>query len=490
MAEAKTIDMSSDSTSEPRLEMSIAEHLPEPQLLEDKQDSDRRSLTPPRFNTPSVDEYPTGLRLVLLVGAVILSVFLISLDQVNCPLCHIYPDPLNTGGVQTIIGTAIPKITDEFHGLNQVSWYGAAYFMCFGGFQSSWGKAFKYFPLKAAFITTVAAFEVGSLICGAAPNATALIVGRAIAGMGGAGIATGGTTIVAFSAPPEKRPILMGLIGVTYALAAVAGPLLGGVFSDRVTWRWCFYINVPIGAFVVGVILIFFRLPNAVRPIEADWREKLLQMDPVGVALAMGSIICFILALQYGGTMHPWDNSVMIGLLVGFVVILLVLAIWEFYQGEYAMLVPRLISQRSLWAPATFQFFFAGSYFLLLYYLPIYFQSIGGADPIHSGVDNLPFVITAGIFVLAGGITVAKTGHAVPFMALGAALTTIGMGLLCTLNVVTPSGKWIGYQILLGASLAFPFQNCLNVVQANVEARDIASATSILYCTRPPPRID
>ena len=393
--------------------------------------------------------------------------------------------------MQTIIGTAIPKITDEFHGLDQVSWYGAAYFMCFGGFQSSWGKAFKYFPLKAAFITTVAAFEVGSLICGAAPNATALIVGRAIAGMGGAGIATGGTTIVAFSAPPETRPILMGLIGVTYALAAVVGPLLGGVFSDRVTWRWCFYINVPVGAFVVGVILIFFHLPNAVKPIEAAWREKLLQMDPVGVALATGSIICFILALQYGGTTHPWDSSVVIGLLVGFVVILLVLGIWEFYQGEYAMLVPRLISQRSLWAAATFQFFFAGSYFLLLYYLPIYFQSIGGADPIHSGVDNLPFVITAGVFILAGAITVAKTGHAVPFMALGAALTTVGMGLLYTLDVKTPSKNWIGYQILLGASLAFPFQNCLNVVQANVEARDIASATSILYCTRPlSPRIN
>ena len=362
--------------------------------------------------------------------------------------------------------------------------------MCFGGFQSSWGKAFKYFPLKAAFVTTTVAFEVGSLICGAAPNATALIVGRAIAGMGGAGIATGGTTIVAFCAPPEKRPILMGLIGVTYALAAAAGPLLGGAFSDRATWRWCFYINVPIGALSVGAILIFFHLPSAVKPVEADWKETLLQMDPLGITLAMGSIICFILALQYGGTTHPWDSSVVIGLLVGFVVILLALVVWEFYQGEYAMLVPRLISQRSLWSVSTFQFFFAGSYFLLLYYLPIYFQSIKGANPIKSGVDNLPMVITAGFFVLGGGITVAKTGQAVPFMALGAALATVGMGLLYTLDVDTPSAKWIGYQILIGASLAFPFQNCLNVMQANVDATDLASATSILYCTSPSPRTD
>ena len=168
----------------------------------------------------------------------------------------------------------------------------------------------------------------------------------------------------------------------------------------------------------------------------------------------------------------------MIGLLVGFVVILLALVVWEFYQGEYAMSVPRLISQRSLWSVSTFQFFFVGSYFLLLYDLPIYFQSIKGSSSIKSGVDSLPMVITAGFFVLGGGTAVAKIGHAVPFMAAGAALTTVGMGLL-----YTPSRKWIGYQLLIGAAFAFPFQNRLNVMQANVGAKDLASATSFLYCT-------
>ncbi len=354
--------------------------------------------------------------------------------------------------------------------------------MCFGGFQSSWGKAYKYFPLKATFISTVCIFEIGSLICGAAPNSVALIIGRAIAGVGGAGLSTGGAIIVAFSAEPRKRPIFMGLIGVTYATAAIIGPLLGGVFSDRVTWRWCFYINVPVGVVVVAIILIFFQLPRAVKPIKADWKEKTLQMDPVGICLAMGAIICFLLALQYGGVNYPWHSGTVIGLLVGFVAIIGALGTWEHFQGEYAMLVPRLIRQRSLWTAAGFQFFFAGSYFLLLYYLPIYFQSIGGASPIQSGVNNLPMVLTAGVFVLAGGITVAKTGHAVPFMALGAALTTVGMGLLYTLGVDTPSANWIGYQILLGVSTAFPFQNCVNLVHANVAAEDIASATSILYC--------
>ncbi|KAI1350262.1 MFS general substrate transporter [Xylaria sp. FL0043] len=412
--------------------------------------------------TLSEDDYTSGLPLALLTGAVALSVFLTSLDQ-------------------TIVGTAIPKITDEFHGLGLVSWYGAAYFLTFGGFQSSWGKIYKHSPLKETFLTTLVIFEVGSIICGAAPNAVSLIVGRAIAGLGGAGISTGGTTIIALSAEPRKRPILMGVIGVSYALAAVAGPLLGGVFSERVTWRWCFYINAPIGALVVVVILIFFRLPSARKHPEVAWKEKLLQTDPVGVILVAGSIISFLLALQYGGVSYAWDSSTVIGLLVGFVAILTVLVVWEYYQGEYAMLTPRLVMQRSLWAPALFQFFFAGGYFLLLYYLPIYFQSVKGASPIQSGVDNLPLIIAAGVFILAGGVTVSKTGHAVPFMALGAALGAVGTGLLYTLELHTSSARWIGYQVLLGASTAFPFQNCLNVVHANVKPEDIAIATSILY---------
>lgn len=142
---------------------------------------------------------------------------------------------LNPNTRQTIVGTAIPKITDEFGGLDDVSWYGAAYFMTFGGLEAAWGKAFKYFNLKGTFIISVLIFEVGSLICGVAPNSPALIVGRAIAGAGGAGISVGGTSIVAFSAEPKVRPVLMRFIGLTYGLAAVLGPLLGGAFSETVT---------------------------------------------------------------------------------------------------------------------------------------------------------------------------------------------------------------------------------------------------------------
>ena len=140
------------------------------------------------------------------------------------------------------MATAIPKITDQFHSLGDVSWYGSAYFLTFGGSQSTWGKGYKYFPLKTSFIFALFLFELGSLICGVAPTSTALIVGRAIAGLGGAGVGSGAYTIIAFAAKPKQRPLVTGLVGSAYGIASVVGPLLGGAFSSKVTWRWCMFL--------------------------------------------------------------------------------------------------------------------------------------------------------------------------------------------------------------------------------------------------------
>ncbi|KAI9712456.1 MAG: hypothetical protein M1820_001669 [Bogoriella megaspora] len=406
-------------------------------------------------------QQPSGAKLGFIVTSVAMAVFLTGIDQ-------------------TIVGTAIPKITDEFHGLAQVSWYGAAYFLTLGSFRPFWGKACKYFPLKPTFIFTIFLFELGSLICGVAPNSIALIIGRALSGVGGAGIATGGTTIIAFSAPPKKRPIFMGLLGASYALAAVAGPLIGGVFSDKVTWRWCFYINLPIGGVVAVLTLIFFRLDTAPKTIKASWKETILQMDAFGIALTMLGMACFILALQYGGTTYAWKSSQVIGLLIGFGLIIITLGIWEIYQDEYAMLPRRLMKQRTLWAPCVFQFLFAGSYFLILYYLPIYFQSILGFSPIKSSVDNLPLIVAFGIFMLTGGLAVSATGHATPSMAVGAALTCVSAGLFYSMDNNISPANWIGYQILAGTAIAFPYMNCLNLAQANADDKDIASVSSIV----------
>jgi MFS family permease len=162
----------------------------------------------------SVDttDSPSPFALAMIILAVAASIFLVALDI-------------------TIIATAIPKITDQFHSLDQVGWYGSAFFLTLGSFQATWGKIYKYFPIKLSYILSIAIFEVDSLICALADNSTTLIIGRAITGLGGAGVSTGGYTIVAFSAPPELRPAFTGVMGATFSVASVIGPLLGGKIS-------------------------------------------------------------------------------------------------------------------------------------------------------------------------------------------------------------------------------------------------------------------
>jgi len=167
-------------------------------------------------------EYASGLKLATIMVALCLAVFLVALDN-------------------TIIATAIPKITDDFSALNDIGWYASSYLLTSCAFQLLFGKFYTIFSIKWVFLIAIAIFELGSLICGVAPTSIALIIGRAIAGVGSAGIFSGGLIIIAYSVPLPKRPIYTGLVGAMYGIASVVGPLLGGAFTDHLTWRWCFY---------------------------------------------------------------------------------------------------------------------------------------------------------------------------------------------------------------------------------------------------------
>jgi len=276
--------------------------------------------------------------------------------------------------------------------------------------------------------------------------------------------------------------MMLGVIGMTYATAAVLGPIVGGGFSNGITWRWCFYINLPIGGVAALAVFFFFHLPVAAKPPKTSWTKKLLHIDPVGIALAMGAITCFILALQYGGNTHPWHSSVVVGLLVGFGLLAIALVGWEIWLGDYAMMLPRLYKQRSLSATAPYQFFFMGSYIVLLYYLPLYFQSILDVSPIKSGVNNLPLVLAAVIFALVGGALVMKTGRAQQVMFIGSSTATVAIGLIYTLDIGTSTAKWVGYQFFVGAAMSFSIMTGLTVAQANVEPADLAAVTANQLC--------
>lgn len=427
---------------------------------EDNRNSQRLSQQLSRqLSRVATSDYPTGLRLGMIVVALILTMFLVALDM-------------------TIVATAIPKVTSQFNSLEDIGWYGSAFFLTLASFQSTWGKAYKYFPLKIAYLISVFIFEVGSLICAVAQNSPTLIVGRAIAGAGGAGIASGSYTIIAFSAPEKQRPAFTGLLGATYGIASVIGPVLGGVFTDNLTWRWCFYINLPIGGVAAAIIVFFFTTPTAARPQDATLKEKILQMDFPGSIVIMGSFICYLLAMQWGGVRHAWSSGTVIALLVLFVVLLAVFIGIEWRSGSRALLQFRFLKDRTIAGQSLYAGLVAGSFFVLIYYLPIYFQSTRGHSASQSGIDNLPLVLGASIFTIISGITITVTGHYIPLMILGSSLATAGTALIYTFEIETASPRWIGYQALGAAGLGLSFQIPIIVNQAITTPSELSSVTA------------
>jgi predicted MFS family arabinose efflux permease len=220
--------------------------------------------------------------------------------------------------------------------------------------------------------------------------------------------------------------------------------------------------------------------------MPATLMEKLKQMDPVGTVLAMGAILSFILAMEHGQT-KSWHSSMVVGLLVGFFLILITFCLWEVFQNERAMLPPRLLKQRSIWAGSAYQFFFAGSSFILFYYLPIFFQSVKNASPIASGVSTLPLFVSISASSIAAGVITTKTGHVSPLMIGGSAIGAIGAGLLYIVDQRSPASYWIGCQILSGIADGVAWQAAVVIAQANAKPEDISSSTAIIFCGCTPP---
>jgi hypothetical protein len=233
-------------------------------------------------------------------------------------------------------------------------------------------------------------------------------------------------------------------------------------------------------------LVVFFKTPKHAKPAEATWKEKILQMDPIGIALVMCSILCYTLAMQYGGQTHPWNSSVVIGLIVGFFLIAITFCIWEYFQGERAAIVPRVFVDRNVWVNGFFGQMIASSYFIVIYYIPIYFQSIDNVSPIESGVRNFALIIPVAIALIISGGTITKTGVPIPFMVVGSALATVASGLLYSLSFGSGAGKWIGYQILGGFAWGLCFQVPMIAGQGRANLQDISSVTSIILCKLSP----
>ncbi|CAL8582398.1 hypothetical protein XPA_008064 [Xanthoria parietina] len=354
----------------------------------------------------------------------------------------------------TIIGVAVPTISTEFNALDDVGWYGSSYLLSLTALQPVFGVIYKFFDPKTIYLCSVVIFEAGSIISASAPHSSVFILGRAITGCGGAGLLQGALCIVALSVPMKKRPLYLSIVVSSFGAAACFGPVMGGALTDRASWRWCFWINVPVGVAVAIIIILFLRL-DGVSNVERKLPlvQKLRHLDPVGVCLLIASVCCLVLALQWGGFTEPWRSPKIIGLLTGSGLIGIAFFLYEWKIGDHAMLPLRVFGQRSVLIGCLYGCFLQMINDTDTYYIPFYFQATQGASAISSGAKFISFILPEIVAVVIAGAIVSKIGHYVPFMIGGACIAALGTGLLTRISLGTPTVEWAAYLVVSGLGI-------------------------------------
>ncbi|GKT86199.1 major facilitator superfamily transporter [Colletotrichum tofieldiae] len=403
--------------------------------------------------------YPSGLKLVLIIASLCLAVFLVALDQ-------------------TIIAPALGAITSEYGSVKDIGWYGASYLLTTTALQPMYGTIYKLFSIKYAYLVAIAIFEIGSLICALAPNSTAFIVGRAIAGIGTAGLFSGSIVILSYTMPLDKRPLAFGLIGGMWGVASVAGPLLGGVFTEKATWRWCFYINLPIGGIAMVFIFFLLTISKQNNALGETLVQRILQLDLIGTAVFLPAIVCLILALQWGGTEYAWNSATVIGLFVGFALMIVIFVGIQFWQGDKGTLPPKLFKNRNVICAMLFGCFFGAAFFPLIYYLSLYFQAIQGVSAVQAGIKILPLLLATVVASIASGALISTIGYYNAIILPSMVLFAVGAGMITTFDVATPMREWFGYQVLAGLGIGAGFQIGVLVVQTVLPQEDVPVATA------------
>ncbi|ETS73853.1 hypothetical protein PFICI_14799 [Pestalotiopsis fici W106-1] len=392
------------------------------------------------------------LQFILLISSLFCGVFVMALDA-------------------TIIGTAVPSITTEFQSLDDIAWYGSGYLLTITAFQPTFGKVYQFVNVKAVFMTCVMIFEgiQKSTNEDRTPTSAVFIVGRAIAGAGAAGLFQGALAIITKSVRLEQRPLCISIVTSTFAVSVCIGPVIGGAFTDHVTWRWCFWINVPIGAVVLVLIFFLFHVPEGSRDKTFDsmtFTQKLMKMDPLGSLFIISAVVCILLALQWGGQTMPWNSATVIGLLVAFPLFLGLFAFMQWKQGVDATLPLWLLKQRSMVATAIFSFFSAMPSYLYGYYIPIYFQAVKESTATQSGVQFLALAIPQIFAVVLSGALVTMLGYYLPFIIVGTCIGIVGSGLFLYLDLGTSTALWAVFLVVCGVGVGLAINLPYTIVQA------------------------
>ncbi|MCJ1385489.1 hypothetical protein MMC17_008612 [Xylographa soralifera] len=405
--------------------------------------------------------YPPTSQVLVIMAGLFLVLFLVALDRL-------------------ILGVAIPRITDEFDSLGDVGWYGSSYLLTSCAFMLLLGKIYTFANPKWVYLGTLVVFEIGSAICGAAPNSKAFIVGRAIAGLGNAGLFQGVVVIIVYIVPLHKRPQYIGFMAAVFGIASVA-PLLGGAFTDGPGWRWCFYINLPFGAVVFVLLTIFLRIPpEMLKRDSTTWKEKVTRMDPVGTFFFLPCIICLLLALQWGGVTYSWSNARIIVLLILAGVLFVAFVVVQRWNGNNATVPGRIFINRSIIAGSWFSFCSGAAMQTFIYYLPIWFQAIKQVSAVRSGVMNLPLVLSLVIMGISAGILTRVIGYYTPWMILSSIIAPVGAGLITTFTPQTGSPAWIGYQALFGMGVGLAMQAPSVAAQTVLPRKDVSIGAALM----------
>ncbi|MFB7464208.1 MDR family MFS transporter [Streptomyces sp. NPDC056224] len=369
---------------------------------------------------------------------------------------------------QTIVSTALPTIVSELGGMAHLSWVVTAYMLASTAATPLWGKLGDQYGRKKLYQYAIVLFLIGSALCGLAQNMPQLIGFRAMQGLGGGGLIVLSMAIVGDIVPPRERGKYQGLFGGVFGATSVLGPLLGGLFVDQLSWRWVFYINLPIGLVALAVIAAALHIPA--RPSKHT-------IDYLGTFLIASVATCLVLVASLGGTTWAWGSAQIIGLAVLGPVLLVAFVLVERKAAE-PVLPLKLFRIRTFTLCSVISFIVGFAMFGAMVYLPTFLQIVQGVSPTMSGVHMLPMVVGMLISSTASGQIVSRTGRWKVFPIAGTAVTAVGLLLLHQLHRTSSTWEMSAYFFVFGAGLGLVMQVLVLVVQNAVTYADLGVATS------------
>ncbi|EEA23259.1 hypothetical protein TMatcc_002117 [Talaromyces marneffei ATCC 18224] len=373
----------------------------------------------------------------------------------------------------TIVSTALPTIITDLHGANKYLWVANAYLLAMTVLQPIYGQLANVFGRRYPMVIATALYTLGSGICGGATSIEMLIAGRVIQGIGAAGTTTLTEIIVCDIAPLRERGFYLGIVMGTNLFSSGLGPLFGGLIVQKTTWRWVFYLNLPIGGLSLAALIFFLQVEY---DKEMTITKKLKRLDLTGSVIFVGSAISILIALAWAGATYSWSSvQVILPLVLGFVGLGCFL-VYETFAVDPIMPL-RLFQNRTSLTAFFLTFLHAISFMMPLYFLPIYFQSVLGADPERSGIDLLPTIFTVIPGGIIAGVLLQRVGRYKPIHFIGFGAMAVSFGLFSLLDENSSTAAWVLFQMLMAIGLGLIVPTLLPMVQAELTDADTGSVT-------------